>query len=203
MTNFNSMLGVWNLEPQFAASPVLGRVYFVLWTCLTGIILLNFIVGIMGEAYNQVVEEDAKNKSQPKLDTLDMIVVKAKEKVGVEADLSVFVSMDERLDKADEDGDGKTSVAELQKVLGADMARMFPGKSAQEVMAMFDKDGTGQLDLAELQQMKDSFKSQGAVRQEPTLAAAAPKSKRLLKATEERAGERCVLRCIACVMLFA
>ena len=52
---------------------------------------------------------------------------------------------------------------------------------------MFDKDGTGQLDLAELQEMKDSFKSKGAVRQEPTLAA--PASKRSLKAVEERAGE--------------
>ena len=189
MTNFNSMLGVWDLEPQFTASPILGRVYFVLWTSLTGIILLNFIVGIMGEAYNQVVEEDTKNKSQPKLDTLDMIIVKAKATAGVEPDLSVYVSMDEKLDKADEDGDGKTSVAELQKVLGADMGKMFPGKSAQEVMAMFDKDGTGQLDLAELQEMKDSFKSKGAVRQEPTLAA--PSSKRSLKAVEERAGEPC------------
>jgi hypothetical protein len=187
MTNFNSMLGVWDLEPQFIASPILGRVYFVLWTSLTGIILLNFIVGIMGESYNQVVKEEQENKSE--LDTLDIILVKAKSAVGVEPDLSVFVNMDERLDKADEDGDGKTSVAELRKVLGADMAKMFPGKTAEEVMAMFDKDGTGQLDLAEVQEMKESFKSrsQAPVRQEPTLTSPAAKRKGL-KAAEEAAG---------------
>ncbi len=191
MTNFNSMLGAWDLEPQFTASPILGRVYFILWTSLTGIILLNFIVGIMGESYNQVVEEEKANKSQPKLDTLDIIFVKAQATVGVEPDLSTFVNMDERLDKADEDGDGKTSVAELQKVLGADMAKMFPGKSAEQVMAMFDKDGTGQLDIEELQAMKDSFKKQqSAVRQEPTL-----KSKTVSKKTEEPAGEWLAVRC--------
>jgi hypothetical protein len=159
----------------------------VLWTSLTGIILLNFIVGIMGEAYNQVVEEEQSNKSE--LDTLDIILVKAKSAVGVEPDLSGFVNMDERLDKADEDGDGKTSVAELRKVLGADMAKMFPGKTAEEVMAMFDKDGTGQLDLAEVQEMKESFKSrsQAPVRQEPTLTSPAAKRKGL-KAAEEAAG---------------
>ena len=201
MTNFNSMLGVWDLQPQFEASPVLGRVYFVLWTSLTGIILLNFIVGIMGEAYNQVVEEDKQNKSQPKLDTLDIILVKAKETVGVEPDLSVYINMDERLDKADEDGDGKTSVLELQKVLGADMGKMFPGKSAAEVMAMFDKDGTGQLDIAELQEMKDSFKAKGSVRQEPTLAASSTKSKRSMKSSEEPAGEGfyCGMTCVFAV----
>jgi hypothetical protein len=170
MTNFNSMLGVWDLEPQFTASPILGRVYFVLWTSLTGIILLNFIVGIMGESYNKVVMEEKSSKGPPKLDTLDIIFVKAQATVGVEPDLAVYINMDERLDKADEDGDGKTSVAELQKVLGADMAKMFPGKSAEEVMAMFDKDGTGQLDIEELQAMKDSFKKQqSSVRQEPAL----------------------------------
>ena len=203
MTNFNSMLGVWDLQPQFEASPVLGRVYFVLWTSLTGIILLNFIVGIMGEAYNQVVEEDKQNKSQPKLDTLDIILVKAKETVGVEPDLSVYINIniDERLDKADEDGDGKTSVLELQKVLGADMGKMFPGKSAEEVMAMFDKDGTGQLDIAELQEMKNSFKAKGSVRQEPTLAASSTKSKRSMKSSEEPAGEGfyCGMTCVFAV----
>ena len=75
------------------------------------------------------------------------------------------------------------------QVLGADMAKMFPGKSAEEVMAMFDKDGTGQLDLAEVQEMKESFKSRGPapVRQEATLTSPAAKRKGL-KAAEEAAG---------------
>lgn len=76
----------------------------------------------------------------------------------------------------------------LIQVLGADMAKMFPGKSAEEVMAMFDKDGTGQLDMAELQTMKDSFKKSSTVRQEPALMSTSSKSKVLSKVLEEPAG---------------
>lgn len=75
----------------------------------------TFFIAISQLKPPQVVEEE-KSRKEPKLDTLDIILVKAKESVGVEADLSVYVNMDERLDKADEDGDGKTSVAELKKV---------------------------------------------------------------------------------------
>ena len=145
---------------------------------------------------------------QPRqLDILDVVTVKMKENVGMEVDLSAFVDVDALLDKADKDGDGKTTVAELKEVrhwhtgarvcvqrvtslqvLGADMAKMFPGKTAEEVMAMFDKDGTGSLDMAEIQAMKDSFKK-GAVRQEATLGAPAEKKRGKGKVKEEPEGE--------------
>ena len=98
------------------------------------------------------------------------------------------------------------------QVLGADMAKMFPGKTAEEVMVMFDKDGTGSLDMAEIQAMKDSFKK-GAVRQEATLGAPAEKKRGKGKVKEEPEGEcqwsvgamvvgaACVRRCVVCARL--
>ncbi len=98
------------------------------------------------------------------------------------------------------------------QVLGADMAKMFPGKTAEEVMVMFDKDGTGSLDMAEIQAMKDSFKKV-AVRQEATLGVPAEKKRGKGKVKEEPEGEcqwsvgamvvgaACVRRCVVCARL--
>jgi hypothetical protein len=72
LTLFRMMLGDWDYDAIVMSAPVMGpvrimfsifasclslhllQVLFVLWICTSAIILLNFIVGVLGEAYNKV-----------------------------------------------------------------------------------------------------------------------------------------------------
>jgi len=53
MTLFRMMLGDWDYGSIAAASPILGPIWFILWIATSAIIMLNFIVGVLGNSYSE------------------------------------------------------------------------------------------------------------------------------------------------------
>jgi hypothetical protein len=124
------------------------QIWFIMWIVASAIILLNFIVGVLGEAYNQVYrlryesdvsktlslqqvmeEEEEEAAKNPKLDVLDIIAVKAKQGVGINVDLAALAGIEQKMDEADASGDGNVDLTELQKLMGdIDLSKAFPGK---------------------------------------------------------------------------
>jgi hypothetical protein len=130
------------------------QIWFIMWIVVSAIILLNFIVGVLGEAYNQVCgalsttacviecvvsqtlplqqvmeEEEEEAAKNPKLDVLDIIAVKAKQGVGINVDLAALAGIEQKMDEADASGDGNVDLTELQKLMGdIDLSKAFPGK---------------------------------------------------------------------------
>ena len=149
---YRCMLGDWDYSEFVGSAPILGPIYFILFVVITMIVLLNFMVGILAESYNSVVaeEEEAVEKGEVKIDVLDLLVHKGKEKIGIPVDLHALAGLEERLAAADQDGDGLVDLSELDTLLGGDAASMFPGKSPQEILKMFDADGSGKLDAKEI-----------------------------------------------------
>lgn len=149
---YRVMLGDWDYTEFVGSAPILGPIYFILYVVLTMIVLLNFIVGVLANSYNNVVEEEeeAVEKGEVNIDVLDLLVHKGKEKIGIPVDLHALAGLEERLAAADQDGDGLVDLSELDTLLGGDAASMFPGKSPQEILKMFDADGSGKLDAKEI-----------------------------------------------------
>jgi hypothetical protein len=149
---YRVMLGDWDYAEFETPAPIMGPIYFILFVLLTSIILLNFLVGVLGEAYMSTIEEEeqAVLKGDAKIDVLDLLLHKGKESVGIPIDLNALAGLEQRLNDADQDGDGMVDLSELDKLLGGDSEEMFPGKSPQEILKMFDKDGSGKLDAAEI-----------------------------------------------------
>jgi hypothetical protein len=110
------------------------------------------MVGVLGEAYMSTIydEEEAVKNGKSKIDVLDLLLHKSKERMGLPVDLNALAGLEQRLNDADEDGDGLVDLSELDKLLGGDSEAMFPGKSPQEILKMFDKDGNGNLDKSEI-----------------------------------------------------
>jgi hypothetical protein len=149
---YRVMLGDWDYSEFVGSAPILGPIYFILYVVITMIVLLNFIVGVLANSYNNVVaeEEEAVEKGEVNIDVLDLLVHKGKEKIGIPVDLHALAGLEERLAAADQDGDGLVDLSELDTLLGGDAASMFPGKSPQEILKMFDADGSGKLDAKEI-----------------------------------------------------
>jgi hypothetical protein len=149
---YRVMLGDWDYAEFAAPAPIMGPIYFMLFVLITSIILLNFLVGVLGEAYMSTIEDEetAAAEGQTKIDVLDLLLHKGKESVGMPVDLNALAGLEQRLNDADQDGDGLVDLAELDKLLGADSEEMFPGKTPTEILKMFDTDGSGRLDAAEI-----------------------------------------------------
>ena len=54
MTMFRMMLGDWDYTSIAISSPIMGPIWFIMWVATAAIVMLNFIVGVLGESYNQV-----------------------------------------------------------------------------------------------------------------------------------------------------
>jgi hypothetical protein len=149
---YRCMLGDWDYSEFAGPAPMLGPIYFLSFTLLTVIVLLNFLVGVLGAAYMSTIaeEEELAEQGQSKIDVLDLLLHKGKEHMGVPVDVRALAGLEQRLNEADQDGDGMVDLSELDKLLGADASEMFPGKSSQEILKMFDTDGSGKLDKAEI-----------------------------------------------------
>jgi hypothetical protein len=149
---YRVMLGDWDYSEFEGPAPLLGPAYFIMFVLATVIVLLNFMVGVLGEAYMSTIydEEEAVKNGKSKIDVLDLLLHKSKERMGLPVDLNALAGLEQRLNDADEDGDGLVDLSELDKLLGGDSEAMFPGKSPQEILKMFDKDGNGNLDKSEI-----------------------------------------------------
>ncbi len=149
---YRCMLGDWDYSEFAGPAPILGPLYFLLFVSITVIVLLNFIVGVLGGGYmSTIAEEDEMiEKGEANIDVLDLLLHKGKEHLGMPVDARALAGLEQRLDNADQDGDGMVDLSELDKMLGADASEMFPGKTAQDILKMFDTDGSGQLDKAEI-----------------------------------------------------
>jgi hypothetical protein len=149
---YRVMLGDWDYAEFATPAPIMGPIYFLLFVLLTCVILLNFLVGVLGEAYMSTIadEEEAAAEGRSKVDVLDLLLHKVKESVGIPVDLYALAGLEQRLNDADQDGDGLVDLAELDKLLGANSEELFPGKTPKELLKMFDTDGSGRLDAVEI-----------------------------------------------------
>jgi hypothetical protein len=149
---YRCMLGDWDYSEFAGPAPFLGPIYFILFVLVTVIVLLNFMVGVLGEGYMSTIaaEEEMVEKGHAKIDVLDLLLHKGKERIGMPVDARALAGLEQRLDNADQDNDGMVDLSELCILLGADAEEMFPGKTPNEILKMFDTDGSGNLDKEEI-----------------------------------------------------
>ena len=53
MTLFRMMLGDWDYKAIAMSAPIMGPIWFIIWVACGTIIMLNFIIGVLGESYSQ------------------------------------------------------------------------------------------------------------------------------------------------------
>ncbi|KAL0238928.1 hypothetical protein PCE1_004619 [Barthelona sp. PCE] len=159
LTLFRAALGDVDFQPLYDANRFLGPVFYISFMFLMLLVLLNMLIGILGDTYTVVREQIANDPDV----LLDSIVKYFKQsfigrKLLGEPDMEWVSNKLLSFDMIDKDNDNKISLAELRGIRN-DHREAFckafgRNATAVEVLGLFDKDGDGFLQEKEFEKLK-------------------------------------------------